>query len=195
MDAMTPPDMLSPISPVQQMAAIPKDPPKPTTHDVKIVTTKKLAQARAMGIPPEEFGIERGARDIPTCNYCFHETSKSVGELTAQGFDKKQLNDITTTAADNTETIARDSVEEHSPQHDTLNLSARMVRVTEHYIRMDYEGTGRACIYRVTTGGEGGSILKRDGKEDIERVDVTRLRRQRRFRLRIGSLGGRLLTL
>jgi predicted amidohydrolase len=26
-----------------------------------------------MGVPPEEFGIERGARDIRTCNYCFHE--------------------------------------------------------------------------------------------------------------------------
>ena len=45
----------------------------PVTHDVTIVTTRKLAQARVMGVPPEEFGIERGARNIRECNYCFHE--------------------------------------------------------------------------------------------------------------------------
>ena len=28
-------------------------------HDVTIVTTRKVAQARVMGVPPEEFGIER----------------------------------------------------------------------------------------------------------------------------------------
>jgi hypothetical protein len=43
-------------------------PPAPlgssVAHDVTIVTTRKLAQARAMGVPPEEFGIERGARRV-----------------------------------------------------------------------------------------------------------------------------------
>jgi hypothetical protein len=63
MDAMTPADMLQ---------AIPPD-VKPATHDVTIVTTKKLASAKVLGVPPEEFGIERNARDIKTCNYCFHE--------------------------------------------------------------------------------------------------------------------------
>jgi hypothetical protein len=171
MDAMTPSNML-PMSPVEQLRAIPPAPPKPVTHDVKIVTTKKIARAKVMGVPPEEFGIERGARNVSDCNYCFHETSKSVGELIAQGYDEKQLNDITSASSDDTESLSRDSVDENHPAHDTLNLSARQVRVTEHYIRMDYEGTGKACIYRVTTAGEGGDILKRDGKEDIERVDV-----------------------
>jgi hypothetical protein len=171
MDAMTPPNML-PMNPVEQLRAIPPAPPKPVTHDVKIVTTKKIARAKVMGVPPEEFGIERGARNVSDCNYCFHETSKSVGELIAQGYDEKQLNDITSASSDDTESLSRDSVDENHPAHDTLNLSARQVRVTEHYIRMDYEGTGKACIYRVTTAGEGGDILKRDGKEDIERVDV-----------------------
>jgi hypothetical protein len=171
MDAMTPPNMI-PMNPVEQLRAIPPAPPKPVTHDVKIVTTKKIARAKVMGVPPEEFGIERGARNVSDCNYCFHETSKSVGELIAQGYDEKQLNDITSASSDDTESLSRDSVDENHPAHDTLNLSARQVRVTEHYIRMDYEGTGKACIYRVTTAGEGGDILKRDGKEDIERVDV-----------------------
>ena len=166
MDAMTPPDMQAAMS----QALVPQ--PKPVTHDVKIVTTKKIARARVMGVPPEEFGIERGARNINDCNYCFHETQKTVGELTAMGFDEAQLTAMVSTQEDATEATSRDTVDEGSPAHDTLNLSARQVRVTEHYIRMDYEGTGKACIYRVTTGGEGGDILKREGKEDIERVDI-----------------------
>ncbi|MDE2468375.1 MAG: hypothetical protein KGL35_06440, partial [Bradyrhizobium sp.] len=35
--------------------------PPPQFHDVTITSTRKLAQARVLGVPPEEFGIERGA--------------------------------------------------------------------------------------------------------------------------------------
>jgi hypothetical protein len=37
---------------------------------------------------------------------------------------------------------------------------------------MDYEGNGKPCLYRVTTGGTQGEILKRDGKPDIEPFDA-----------------------
>jgi hypothetical protein len=53
-----------------------------------------------------------------------------------------------------------------------MNQAARRIEVTEHYIRMDYEGDGKACLYKVTTGGSQGDILKKDGKPDIEPVDV-----------------------
>jgi hypothetical protein len=74
MDAMTPPDMLQPDMQAQMTQALVPQ-PMPVTHDVTIVTTKKLSSAKVMGVPPEEFGIERGARDIKTCNYCFHEVT------------------------------------------------------------------------------------------------------------------------
>lgn len=145
----------------------------PMVHDVTLVTTKKLAQAKVMGVPPEEFGIERGARTIKDCNYCFHETPRSVANLIAQGYDEEQVKTIASSVeAPDTETLSRDTVDEEAPQSDSLNEMARLVRVTEHYIRMDYEGNGKPCIYKVTTAGEGGAILKKDGKEDIERADV-----------------------
>ncbi len=146
--------------------------PKPVTHDVTITTTKKVSQARVMGVPPEEFGIERGARTLKDCNYCFHETQKSIGALVGQGYDKAQLKELISTSAHGTESLSRDTVDEDSPQRDSINETARLVRVTEHYIRMDYEGNGKTCIYRVTTGGEGCAILKLNGKEDIEKVDA-----------------------
>lgn len=144
----------------------------PMLHDVTLVTTKKLAQAKVMGVPPEEFGIERGARTIKDCNYCFHETIKTVGELEAQGYDRKQLDTLVKDSDSGTETLSRDTVDEDTISRDTLNTTARPIRVTEHYIRMDYEGNGKTCIYKITTGGEGGDILRKEGEEDIERVDV-----------------------
>jgi hypothetical protein len=164
MDAMTPPAMLMPQNALAPM-------PAPVTHDVTIVSTRKQAQVRVMGVPPEEFGVERGARTLKDCNYCFHETPRSVGDLIAQDYDEDQVKAIASSTISDSETLSRDTVDEQEPERDSLNEMARQVRVTEHYIRMDYEGNGKPCIYRITTAGEGGAILKRDGKEDIERVD------------------------
>src|SRR3954469_1469268 len=104
MDALTPQAML---------AQIPPD-AKPITHDVTITTTRKLAQAKVMGVPPEEFGIERGARDIKTCNYCFHEVvTKTEGQLIAEGFDEEQIKALGVYLGDtSTETFSRDNASE-----------------------------------------------------------------------------------
>jgi hypothetical protein len=161
MDAMTPPAMLTPSM------------PRPVTHDVTIVTTKKLAQARVMGVPPEEWGIERGARSIRDCNYCFHEVvTKTEGQLIAEGFDESQIKALGDyTGNTDVETISRDTVNEHFGSSD-VNKAARLVKITEHYVRMDYEGNGRPCLYQVITGGDGGEILRKDGKDCVEPFDA-----------------------
>ncbi|MGJ4946438.1 portal protein [Bradyrhizobium sp. HKCCYLS1011] len=149
--------------------------PAPITHDVTIVTTRKFAQARVMGVPPEEFGIERGARSIHDCNYCFHEVvTKTEAQLIAEGFDAGQIRSLGEyTGTTEIETLARDTVEEHlRSSSSAANSAARLVRITEHYLRMDYEGEGRPCLYQVITGGDQGEILRKDGKECITPFDA-----------------------
>ena len=145
----------------------------PVTHDVTIITTKKLASAKVMGVPPEEFGIERGARSIRDCNYAFHEVvTKTEAQLIAEGFDEAQVKALLPyTGTQEVETAARDSFQEKSGS-DSLNSAARLVKITEHYVRMDYEGNGRPCLYQVITGGEQGEILRKDGKECIAPFDA-----------------------
>ncbi len=146
----------------------------PVTHDVSIVTTRKLAQARVMGVPPEEFGIERSARSIRDCNYCFHEVvTKTEGQLIAEGFDAEQIRSLGYyTGLTQIETLARDTVQEHfAATAGGVNSAARLVRITEHYVRMDYEGTERPSLYQVITGGDQGEILRKDGKECITPFD------------------------
>ena len=153
----------------------PAPPASPLTHDVTIVTTRKLAQARVLGVPPEEFGIERGARNIQDCNYCFHEVvTKTEAQLIAEGFDEEQVKSLGEyTGNTEIETLARDTVAEHfSTPSGGVNSAARLVRITEHYVRMDYEGNGRPCLYQVVTGGDQGEILCKGGKECITPFDA-----------------------
>jgi hypothetical protein len=160
-----------PLAPAAPEPAPP--PPAPKTHDVTIVTTKKLASAKVMGVPPEEFGIERGARDIENCNYCFHDVvTKTEGQLIAEGYDETQIKELTPYTGNTTvETLARDSVQEHLNVQGGTNTAARLVRITEHYVRMDYEGNGRPCLYQVTTGGDQSEVLEKDGKPCVIRFD------------------------
>lgn len=127
-------------TPLSAPLALPP-PQAPVTHDVTIVTTRKLAQARVLGVPPEEFGIERGARSIRDCNYCFHEVvTKTESQLISEGFDAEQvraLGDYTGTSG--IETLARDTVEEHfGPGSSDANKAARLVRAFEPDRLMGY---------------------------------------------------------
>ncbi|KRQ11962.1 hypothetical protein AOQ73_05830 [Bradyrhizobium pachyrhizi] len=158
--------------------AAPAPPPVPTTHDVTVVSTKKLASAKVLGVPPEEFGIERGARDIKTCNYCFHDVvTKTAAQLIAEGYDEAQIGSlIDYTGLTEIETLDRDTVSEHlsgdSAGGGVANAYGRLVKITEHYIRMDYEGTGRPELYQVVTGGDQGEVLRKDGKDCITTFDA-----------------------
>ncbi len=166
-------DMQPPLQAQMAQALIPQ--PKPVTHDVTITTTKKLAQARVLGVPPEEFGIERAARDIKTCNYCFHEVvTKTQAQLIAEGFDETQIKSLTQyTGMVELETLTRDTEMEHTGINASeINPAARVVKITEHYVRMDYEGNGRPCLYQVITGGDQGEVLKRDGRPSITAFDA-----------------------
>lgn len=144
-------------------------------HDVTVVHKKTYAQARVEAVPPEEFGIERNARSLQDCNYCFHKVIRTESELIEQGYDAKQVKALPSyTAITNTEELNRDTVDEGQTGGESINTAARKIQVVEHYVRMDYEKKGKACLYRVVCGGSSGSmvVLKRDGKPDIEPFDI-----------------------
>lgn len=147
--------------------------PPAMLHDVTVVRRKKYGCAKVEAVPPEEFGITRRAKSIADAGYCFHETNRTEADLIAEGYDAEQVSDLATASVDQTEEeVARNTIDEDQSASAALNKSNRPVRVTEHYVRMDYKGDGKARLYKVTTGGETTTILERDGKPDIEEVDV-----------------------
>jgi hypothetical protein len=70
--------------------------------------------------------------------------------------------------------LARDTVDEHlaAGGDEGINETNRQIKITEHYVRMDYEGNNRPALYRVTTGGDQGEVLTRNGESEIVRVDM-----------------------
>jgi hypothetical protein len=145
----------------------------PLLHDVECIRSRNAAQAKVEPVPPEEFGISRNARSLRDCDYCFHKVLISEARLIAQGFDRAQVRTLPSyTAISNTEELDRNTVDESQTTGDQANQAARRIEVTEHYIRMDYAGDGTAGLYKVTTGGAQGDILTKDGRPDIEPVDV-----------------------
>src|SRR5262245_36408023 len=145
----------------------------PKLHDVTILTRKTYQCPRVEGVPPEEFGIARHARGLRDCGYCFHEVLRHEADLISAGYDPVQIRRLpSTTTIETREGRARDTVEENvTAASDGLNKSNRDIKVTEHYVRMDYERNGKAALYRVTTGGDDNEILIRNGEEEIIEVD------------------------
>jgi hypothetical protein len=146
-----------------------------TVHDVTVSCKRTQCCARVEPVPPEEFGIARRARSIRDADYCFHEVVRTETDLIAQGFDAAQVRALPSVSSSGAgaEESARDTVDEGAREADAAHRALRPIRVTEHYIRMDYEGTGTARLYRVTTGGED-EILRRNGEPDIVAEDMIR---------------------
>jgi hypothetical protein len=144
------------------------------THDFTIVSRKSYGCAKVEPVPPEEFGISRRARSLRDCSYCFHEVSRSEQDLIDEGFDEDQVRELPSFGEEQKEEAnARDTVNEGSSGSgdSSLNTAMRPIRVTEHYIRMRYDGDS-ARLYRVTTGGEAGKVLRHKGEPAVVPIDM-----------------------
>lgn len=143
------------------------------THDVTVAKKRKVGRCRIDPVPPEEFGVSRRAKLGQPLDYSFHQVQRTEAQLIAMGFDEDQIKDLPDSPPNqNTEDAARDTVEDDKSQASNVNKANRLITVTEHYAMLDYEGDGKARLYKATTAGtENGQVLKRDGKPDIEPVD------------------------
>jgi hypothetical protein len=143
-------------------------------HNVKLLRTSKYAQAKVMACAPEEVGWGRDTRTMRECNYFFHSPpNQTESSLIAQGYDEDQIKALPSyTFGSNSEELARDTIGEADFASETANRATRPIQVTEHYVRMDYKGDGKPCLYKATTAGEKNQVLRKGGKPDVEEVDV-----------------------
>jgi len=143
------------------------------THDFTTVTKRKYGCCKVEPVPPEEFGVSRRAKLGQPLDYSYHKVQRTVAELIRQGYDPDQLEDLPDSPPDeNSETIARDTIDDDRTFSSSVNRATRLITVTEHYATLDYEDDGKARLYRVTTAGDDdGQVLKRNGELDIIPVD------------------------
>lgn len=150
-------------------------PPVPMLHNVKLVRKTNRGRARVMAVPPEEFAVSRMTKlgALQETDYCHHRTIRTAADLIDDGFDEDSVDEIPAADFDDTEeSSARDTVDDHQSGTGASNLNEalRRVEVTEHYIRMKYD-EDKVCLYRVTTAGDSATLLYRDKKPAIEKVE------------------------
>lgn len=146
--------------------------PPAKTHDVTVMRRKPYGCAKVACVPPEEFGISRRAKTIKDSPYCYHKVRRSVSELIEAGYDRELVESLPSAGdADTEEALSRRNGEEDSYAGD-INRSMREVEVTEHYVRLDYDGDGIAELRKITTAGASETVLTKGGQPDNEPVEA-----------------------
>ena len=135
------------------------------THDVKLSVTDADGDIRVVSVPPEEFFVDSEARSIDDFYVCGHATEMRAGDLVGMGF---KLDDVAFLGVDG------DNEEEQERRGYTNDdnegkddISMRKVLVTEAYMRMDIEGTGKPVLYSFLCGGPAYKVLSKEPVEDV----------------------------
>ena len=163
--------------PPQQPGQPPAEPPPqpqpgPMLHDVKLKRTSRQGSVRVVAIPPEEFIVSPGARDRTDARMMGHRKRTTRTKLKEEGYDPKIVDDIPITDDTylNWESLTRRKDEDRpmDAYNDTLDKTSEWVWVTETYIRVDYDGDGKAELRKITVAGPGDSstILDNEPIED-----------------------------
>lgn len=139
-----------------------------TTHDVVVKRKRTKGRVCIEPVPPEEFLIDKNAKDIENARFVGHRKRYTVSALREEGvpqeiIDKLPKGDSIILMSD--EALSRQFDGEETLDGDTqgtLNEAMREVWVTEAYIRVDYDGDGIAEMRKVRVAGDTSEILEND---------------------------------
>ena len=136
--------------------------PKPTEYSCTIRRTTKKGRLCVAAVPPEEFLIDRRARNIEDAEFVAHRRYVTVSDLVKMGYEMDEIENLGyETQGDfegNQETFDR------NPNATILgagrtDLASRKILYIEGYVRVDMDGDGIAELRRVCVGGSAYKIL------------------------------------
>src|SRR5690606_471732 len=154
-------------------------------HDVKIERTVQSGRIRIMAVPPEEFGIERRAVSLDDAHFLYHRTEKTVSDLREMGYPEDKIERIPTGDEADWATARQARFQEENDFFENTSRSDEAMRevwIYEVYIRVDYDGDGKAEFRKVTCGGPNFSvILDNEEIDDHPFFTVTPVRMPHKF--------------
>ncbi len=158
--------------------------PIPMMHDVVIERVEDFGKVKIEAIPPEEFLIERRAKNIQDANFVAHRTTVTRTQLVEAGFDSDKVYSLPADSQDryNEEKITRYRNLDHDYNSDAGEASTDEISIFECYVRIDEEGDGVAKLRKITlSGAEGYTILDDELCDSIPFVSVTPIMVPHRF--------------
>lgn len=137
--------------PPEQMAMI----QPPMLHTVKVKKTKRSGKVCIENVPPEEFLISKGAKDICDETFKAHRRLFTRSELIEMGYDRDVVESLP--AYDdltfNQERVARYPQGEQPSMQPQLDFSQQLIELYECYIHIDENEDGEAELRRIVKAG------------------------------------------
>ena len=135
--------------------------PVPMMYDVEIKRRVKSGKVRIESLPPEEFLIDRRAKDIDDATMVAHRSMKTVSELVAMGYDYDMVVD---NSGDNYEFDTNDEYQARNPWavvrgSTNPDPTVRHVLYIEAYQKVDFDGDGIAELRKICTIGNSHKVV------------------------------------
>ena len=138
-------------------------------HDVKMSIEITNGDITITSIPPEEFFVDRNARSIDDFFVIGHRTDMTIGDLLAMDFDHEEVHNLqgnmSTFEAESEFERRNYAVDEDDDE--SVDPTSRKVVVTEAYMKIDKEGTGKPLMYRFILGGSSYKVLSCELADEV----------------------------
>jgi len=131
-------------------------------HSLKVNRKCELGKLMVESVPPEEFMVDRNAKNIEDAYVIAHRTEMRVSDLVNMGFDFEEVYNLDGIGSSDTYSEAEDFERrgyQQEMEEQTQDLSMKLVAVTEAYMKMDIEGTGVAQMHKFILGGSDYKLL------------------------------------
>ena len=140
-------------------------------HSAKVSRQEMDGELMIESVPPEEFFINRDARNMNSAYIVAHRTEMRAGDLIAMGYDSEMVlnSDSFDSGAEMTEAeiFARTGYNDDFSDEDEIDPSMKNVAVTEAYMRMDVDGTGVPVLHKFLCVGTKYEMLDYEPADEI----------------------------
>jgi len=140
-------------------------------HTVKLSRQQEKGELCIESVPPEEFFVDRDARNLKDAYLVAHRTEMRAGDLIAMGFDPDDVLDLDSLESGSemteAEVFERRGYDMDTSDNDEQDPAMKNVTVTEAYMRIDVDGTGIPVLHKLTCGGSAYELLDFEPCDEI----------------------------
>ena len=141
------------------------------THSVKLSRQKEKGELCIESVPPEEFFVDRDARNLKDAYISAHRTEMRAGDLIAMGYDPAVVLNLDSFSSGSevteAEVFERQGYDNDSSDESEQDPAMKNVSVTEAYMRIDVDGTGIPVLHKLTCGGTAYELLDFEPCDEI----------------------------
>lgn len=144
-----------------------------TLHDIKIRVTTKEKKFRLDVVPQDEIRVSKKARSIclDDAPFVAHERILTATDLLEMGIDKATIKELPSFTGSDSQLKTTRSEDEDDTVADYVDESMREIQVFECYVRVDYDGDGKAELRRILLAGK--EILENEEADFIPFEAIT----------------------